>query len=196
MLVYYIGGYHVGWFSEGIQKYEKWYEDGKWYLNPDKRFDPYAPIVNRSYILKFPEFKYSAATEYKYVDIFKYLRLYKQYPQAELLVKFGLSAFATSKQILRATVQDKSFRKWLINNRAEIASSNYYVHTLLLAYKTGKPLRETQEFELFKKHLTTDSSYTQLRIIFKNDMERFFIISRKTTLNCVHIKTTMTHAFI
>ena len=22
MLVYYIGGYHVGWFSEGIQKYE------------------------------------------------------------------------------------------------------------------------------------------------------------------------------
>lgn len=201
MLVYYIGGYHVGWFSEGIQKYEKWYEDGKWYLNSDKKFDPYAPIVNRNYILKFPEFKYSAVTEYKCVDIFKYLRLYKQYPQAELLVKFGLSDFATSKQILRATAQDKSFRKWLINNRAEIASSNYYVHTLLLAYKTGKPLKETQDFELFKKHLTTDSSYTQLRIIFKNDMERFFHYIKKNDTElrsykdyydaCVYLKLNM-----
>lgn len=201
MITYYIGGFHVGWYSEGIQKYEKWYEDGKWYVNDDKSFDPYARIVNLEYILKFPEYKYSAVMEYSYVDVFKYLRLYKQYPQAELLVKFGLSYFATSKQILQKTAADKSFRKWLINNRAEIRSSELYVSTLLLAYKTGKSLRETQQFEVFKKRIASEQSYKPLRIDFKNNLERLFNYIKKNKIDlhsykdyydaCVYLKLDM-----
>lgn len=93
------------------------------------------------YAFKFPEFKYSAIDKYKYDDIFKYLRLYEQYPQAELLVKFGLYDLATSKQILRKIAKDKPFRKWLITNRAELSNNSYYVSTILLAYKTGTPLK-------------------------------------------------------
>lgn len=174
MIFYFIGGYNVGWFSEGIQKYEKWYEDNNWYLADDKCFDPYAPIVNREYILKFSEYKYSAVTEYKYMDVFKYLRLYEQYPQAELLVKFGLSNLATKKQILRKVSKDKPFRKWLINNRAELSNGGVYISTILLAYKTGKQLSTTQRFIEFKKKLIADKNLEAFQIVFKNDLERIF----------------------
>lgn len=180
MIFYYIGGYHVGWFSEGIQKNEKWYEDDKWYLANDDCYDPYAPIVNREYILKFPELKYSAITEYGYVDVFKYLRIYKQYPQAELLVKFGLSYLAKLKSILSMIAKDKAFRRWIIKNRNDIATHKYYAETIITSFKQNKPLDEAQKYLKWKKKITHTKDYKPIRELFRGkQLERFFYYIKK-----------------
>ena len=177
---YFIGGYKVGWYAEGIQKYEKWYEDGKWDVAEDKYFDPYAFIVNREYILKFPEYKYSAVTEYRYVDVFKYLRLYKQYPQAELLVKFGLSNLATYKTILSLLAKNKAFRRWIIQNRYELATHDYYTETIIAAFKQNKPLDEAQTYLSWKKKICQDKYYNPIRELFKGKLlEQFFSYIKK-----------------
>ena len=41
---YYIPGYLVGWFEEGLQKKPKWYEYSAWGMQEDKLFDPHAPL--------------------------------------------------------------------------------------------------------------------------------------------------------
>lgn len=174
-----ICGYIVGWYDEGLTRYRKWWETGKWSEAYDKYFNVYAPIINKEYALQFPEYKYSATDKYKYVDVFKYLRLYEQYPQAELLVKFGLSNIATSRQILRKTAKDKVFRKWIISNREEIEKSGFYISTILLAYKSGRPLKTAQDFEKFKKRLISDKKYKAFRTVYKNDLERLFIYLSK-----------------
>lgn len=81
MVFYYIAGYQVGWYEQGLQKSERWYESTAWGRADDKYFDPFAPIVNREYLDKFPEYKYSVVNLYRGVDILKYLLYYKQYPQ-------------------------------------------------------------------------------------------------------------------
>ena len=45
----YIGGYSVGWYAEGLNKTQKWYEDDEWGWYYDSGFDPYAPVVNKEY---------------------------------------------------------------------------------------------------------------------------------------------------
>ena len=79
-------GYRVGWYAEGLQKCDKWYERG-WCWAEDKYYDPYAPIVNYEVIDKLPEYKYSAYKQYGGENLFKYLRVYEKYPQAEMFVK-------------------------------------------------------------------------------------------------------------
>ena len=92
-----ICGYIVGWSEQGLTQYTKWWETHQWELAYDKYFNVYAPILNKEYLNKFPEYKYSAVMQYPYGNIFKYLRFYEQYPQVEMLVKFGLYPYATSK---------------------------------------------------------------------------------------------------
>lgn len=47
MIFYYIGGYVVSWYKEGIHKYPKTQYDGQWLEAVyGKKFDPYAPVVN------------------------------------------------------------------------------------------------------------------------------------------------------
>ena len=70
----YIAGYTVGWHEQGLSKYPDWYESNDWGWASDDSFDPYAPIVNRDYILQhFPEYKYSAVDRYTGIHVFKYL---------------------------------------------------------------------------------------------------------------------------
>lgn len=143
----FIAGYSVGWHEQGLSKYPDWYESNDWGWSSDDSFDPYAPIVNRDYILQhFPEYKYSAVDRYTGIHVFKYLRLYEQYPQIEYLTKLGLHNIAMSTQILRLCGKDKKFRKWLAKNRQDIVLSNYYVSSIMKAYKTGKPIREINNF--------------------------------------------------
>ena len=98
----YIAGYTVGWHDQGLSKYPDWYESKEWGWSSDDSFDPYAPIVNRDYILQhFPEYKYSAVERYTGIHVFKYLRLYEKFPQIEYLTKLGLHNIAMSTQILR-----------------------------------------------------------------------------------------------
>ncbi len=144
MIFYCISGYSVGWYEQGAQKSPRWYESTEWGFAEDKYFDPYAPVLNREYIDKSPEFRYSAVNLYKGVDVIRYLRYYRRYPQIEYVIKAGLHGYIFSKQILRKAGKDKRFCKWLFKNREDIIRNHYYVDIILRSYKTNKPLAELQ----------------------------------------------------
>ena len=144
MVFYYISGYQVGWFEQGAQNSPRWYEDTEWCYAGDKYFDPFAPVVNREYLNKFPKYKYSAVALYRGTDILKYLRFYAKYPQIEYLMKAGLGGYAFSKQILQKIGKNKRFAKWLMKNRVELSKDDYYVDVIMRSFKTGKPLADVQ----------------------------------------------------
>lgn len=171
IVLHFMGNYSVGWFDEGLQKKRKWYESQDWGWQEDKYFNIYCPILNKEYLTKLPEYKYSAIMQYPYNDVFKYLRIYEKYPQAEMLVKFGLANYATSVQLLKKVGKDKKFRKWLIQKRNELKYANYYVGTILIAYKTGKPLYYVQELETKKKSFYRQDGYKDIKQLFKTDKE-------------------------
>lgn len=199
----YVGGYIVGWYAEGFGKHKPWYEDGYWGWTDDKLFDPYAPIVNRDYILQhFPEYKFSAIDRYTGVDVFKYLRLYEQYPQIEYLTKLGLHNLAMSKQILKLCGQDKRFCKWLAQNRSTLNKFFLYIPVVLEAYKKNQNVLELQTYYSAKLKLSKDWLLEPLRIAFKNDVETLirYLINKETNAYtywdywtaCTHLGLNMT----
>lgn len=170
---FYIGGYAVGWFDQGLQKYPRWYETTNWVNEYDKYYDPYAPILNKEYALKFDKYKYSVADRYPYCNLFKYLRLYEEYPQAEYLVKMNLSYLATSKVILRKIGKDKNFRKWLIQNRAELATKPHFIYVITRAYKENCSLSYAQTYEELKKSYKNNDAAKEIGKLFC-EPKRFF----------------------
>ena len=173
IILHFMGNYSVGWFEQGLQTQRRWYESESWGWQDDKYFNIWRPILNKEYLSRFSEYQYSAVQQYPYRDIFQYLRLYEKYPQAEMLVKFGLSMYATSVQILRKVGKDKRFRKWLFKQRAEL-HRGYYISTILLAYKINKPLDEVQKFEKRKKEFCREREYKPIRELFRGKLEQFF----------------------
>jgi hypothetical protein len=171
-----ICGYVVGWSEQGLTQYSKWWETHKWELAYDQYFNVYAPFLNKEYLNKFPEYKYSAIMQYPYLDVFKYLRLYEQYPQAEMLVKLGLSQYATSKQILKKVGKDKNFCKWLAQHRQAMIGKSFYIGTLLRAYKTKNSLEVTQLAIENKKLMGMISAATNIKRMFKTDTQRLELL--------------------
>ncbi|MBP3581612.1 MAG: hypothetical protein J6J33_02550, partial [Clostridia bacterium] len=99
--------------------------------------------------LTFSEYKYSAIDKYPYRDILKYLRIYKDNPQVEYLVKLGLSHFVTNKTLVKLIGKNKNFRKWIIQNK-EVQQNKYglygYITTKIVqtAYKEKISILESQ----------------------------------------------------
>lgn len=167
-------GFRFGWYEEGLQKYRQWYERG-WCWAYDKYYDPFAEIVNPHFIDRLPEFRYSAYKMYQGCNIFKYLRLYRQFPQLEMLMKLGFSRIALSKTILKRCGTDKAFCKWLIANRAALQDRHYYIDVIVKAYKTKKPLEQLQHYKEAKLRLIHDSALEPLKELFKGkELERLF----------------------
>lgn len=180
----YVGGYIVGWYAEGFGKHKPWYEDGYWGWTDDKLFDPYAPIINREYILEhFPEYKFSAIDRFTGIDVFKYLRLYEQYPQIEYLTKLGLHNLAMSKQILKLCGQDKRFCKWLAQNRNTLNKSFLYIPVVLQAYKKNRNVLELQAYYKAKLSMDKDQTLAPLRDAFKREREKLYHYLSKQNTN-------------
>ena len=176
-----MGFYKVGWYRENISKYPHWY-DYDWGWNDAKYFNIHAPIINKEYVYKLPKYKYSAVDKYTYTDILNYLRFYEKYPKCELLVKAGMSNFATSIQILRLCHKDKNFCKWLYKNKYK-ASSGYYISSIINAYKQNKDIEEIYNFEKFKKQFVRKENFVQLKSFLKqNETNKFlsYLIKQKT----------------
>lgn len=176
MIFYYIGGYVVSWYKEGIHKYPKTQYDGQWLEAVyGKKFDPYASVVNLDYVLKIPEYRYSAVYDYKDVDILKYLRCYEQYPQAEYLIKLGLSKFAAKKTILALLAKDKQFRLWIIKNKDNPQLQYNNSATIIRAYQTGETFKESDAFICRKSKLYFEKDYAPIKKQFRGKrLERFF----------------------
>ena len=163
MVRFFMGNLAVGWYDEGLTKTRKWYEDPDWGWHYDNMFDPYAPCVNNEFAKKIPEFKYSAIDLYDDADIIPYLRRYRQYPQAEYLVKLGLPHLTKSIQLLRLLGKSKQFQRWISKNRTTLSHRGYYVSAIMAAFKKGMELDTAQKYEELKKSLCSDKDYQPLR---------------------------------
>ncbi|MCL2061183.1 MAG: PcfJ domain-containing protein [Firmicutes bacterium] len=173
--VYFGMGFRVGWHAEGITSYKKWYEDGKWYAVEFKYYNASTTTVNTEFVGRFPEYRYSAYQHFKGWCIIRYLKLYKQYPQTEFLLKFGLFKIHDSIMVLKRIAKDKAFCRWLITERGEIAEGFYYATTVLQAYKSGKPLAQVQAFNECKKKLAKDNAFRPIKELFGGEeLIRFF----------------------
>lgn len=179
----YMGGYQVGWYDVGIGKEPKRYEDGKWYTAEDKYFDVFSAPLNIDYLSKYPEYKYSAYEIYPYTDILQYLRLYEEYPQTEYLVKFGLSYYVKNKQLLKKMGKDKTFQKWILNNRFELMGNSYYVSTIMKAYKENKPLDVIQAHEEKVKKINADSYLKPIRDLFGKEINKYIDYIEKQNIS-------------
>ena len=161
-------GFRVGWYGEDIQKERRWYERGVCWAK-DRYYDPWAVLVNPSFVDKFPEYKYSAYRLYHGDKLLKYLRLYELYPQLEMLMKSGLGMYYDSITILKRIGTDKAFCKWLIRNKQELTASPFpfYIETVMQAYKTGQPCKEIQAFLSRKKCFEREMDYKPIRRLFR-----------------------------
>ena len=195
-------GFRFGWHEEGLQRYANRFERG-WCRADDKYYDPYAELINSFFIDRLPEFRYSAYKLYQGCNIFKYLRLYRQYPQLEMLMKLGFTKIAMSTTILKRCGTDKAFCKWLITNKELIQSRHYYIDVIIRAYKTKKPLEKLQSYKEAKLRLVHDSSLNPIKEAFRGKtLERFFdyIVKQKTNPNtyldymkaCLYLNLDMT----
>ena len=146
----YIAGYSVGWQKEGLYKHPKWWEDGQWWQNFDKNYDPYSILLNPQFAHKYEEFKYTILEDLSGQTIFSYLRLYRQYPEMESLQKMGLAKLYWSTQILKKFRKDHSFRRWLYKNRDTINSHNFKIVDIIGAYNKSQDVLEYSNYMSFK----------------------------------------------
>lgn len=172
MIFHYIAGYSVGWQSEGLYKQKKWYEDNEWGEGYEKMFDPYAPIVNKEFLAKLPEFKYSASELYQGDDIIRYLRVYEEHPGVEMLLKLGLEELTHSKTIICKCEKDKLFKKWIYRNAETIRKSKYYISSLILAYKSNMSIADAYAIEYIKKSLM-NKEFAAIRQVIKKNYKAF-----------------------
>ena len=180
MVCYFMGTIVVGWYEQGLTKQPKWFEDPEWGWCKDKSFDPYAPCVNKEYVKKFPELKYSALEEYTYVDYIPYLRKHREYPQTEYLVKLDLSYLTSSVQILKLLGKDKGFQKWISRNRTTLTKRWYYISAIIAAYKKGISIEEMQKYEEIKKNLCADKDFKPIREMLNHNYTKYisYILSK------------------
>ena len=189
-LEYTMMGYSVGWYSHGLTDKRKYFENDKWQTAADKYYDPNAEVVNKKFALTFDAYKYSVIDKYPYYNVFKYLRTYEQYPQAEYFIKSGLQHLATNKTLLKKADKDKNFRKWLVKYakqlRNECGNYPYFsAQVILSAYKTEMPLIEAQRFDREKKELLENYSYTHTinKVISNKEIGTFLNYIKKQNTN-------------
>ena len=180
MTYYYIAGYTVDWTDEkkGLKLD---YLNVPWYHIEYKWFDPYAPLVNIEFLDKYPEFKYSCYKDFKGDNILKFLRLYKEYPELEILMKLKMYSLWDSVTILKMLRKDKGFIKHLRKYEVEIKCHYPYVSSIINSYKTSKPLRDLELLERFKKELN-DKDLKDLRTMFYPELEKFMKYTKEQNI--------------
>lgn len=174
--------YKVGWYREKLTNWGHWY-DYDWGWQYDNYFNLREPILNKEFITTLPQYKYSAIEQYEHFELLKYLRYYEQFPQAELLVKSGLSKLATNITILKKCAKDKKFCKWLYENKDSIKNNNYYTPSIIRAYNQNRDIKEMYEFDNFKRLFTRESNFSNLKeFLYDGELDTFlnYLVKQKT----------------
>ena len=170
--------YRVGWYDEGIKyryNIRPWYNDNLWYAVDCKYYNVYAPVVNPEYAIKQKEYKYSAIDRYSPMCPITYLKLYRRFPQLEMLVKHGFKTLASSVMILRKVGKDKKFTKWLICNKAKLGGINrYYVDSVIRSYNNNTDVDKEQYKSEFRRQCKNGYYRRYTDKFGKSDIETFF----------------------
>ena len=88
-----------------------------------------------------------------------------------------------STQILRLCGKDKKFCKWLATNRQDIVSSNYYISSIIKAYKTNKPIYEINNFAKRKIKFDHADQMDNVKALVKNEVGKFLDYIEKQNTN-------------
>lgn len=174
---YGMAGYTTGFHDLGLYKNPEWYEDGKWYVN-GFLFNPWAPIVNKEYLSKFPKYRYSAYELYRGSDIFSYIQQYEEYPQLEFFVKMGLSDYCYSVLMLKKVGKDKDFRKWLYRNCEELKGVRFDIPAVMRAYKNNISLNNAQRYVDLRK----DCELKAILDLFGDKLEQYLDYAEKKNI--------------
>ena len=164
--------YIVDWYDEGLQTKPKDSYSGEWWTCEDKYFNMYTQAINRDYVTKIEEFKYCMIDKLRYFDDLEYLRIYRQYPEAEYFLKAGLYELATKKKLLKQAHINKAFRKWIFRNREKLANGYYYVSSILESYKNGTDIDEIQYMQQKKNELYHYYNFEEIKDKI-DDVEKF-----------------------
>ncbi len=178
MKFHYLSGYVTGFHDLGLYKEPEWYEDGEWYEENDHLFDPWAITVNKEYLSKLPEYRYSAYELYTGSDVFSYIQKYEEYPQLEFFVKMGLSDYCYSVQMLKKAGKDKVFRKWLYRNCDELKHSRFDIPAIMRAYKNSISLGEAQRYVDLRK----DYELRPILDLFGDNIEQYLDYAEKKNI--------------
>ena len=171
---YGIAGYTTGFYDLGLYKEPQWFESGEWEEH-GFMFNPWAPIVNKEYLSRFPEYRYSAYELYTGSDIFSYIQQYEEYPQLEFFVKMGLSDYCYSVQMLKKAGKDKGFRKWLYRSCDELKKDRFTIPAVMRAYKNKISLNNAQRYVDLRK----DRELKAILDLFGDDIERYLDYAEK-----------------
>ncbi len=90
------------------------------------------------------------------IDAFKYIKIYRKHPIAEMLMKLNLSSLVLNEKCLDYMEKNKSFCKWLYQHKDKIKNISFQV--LKQCFLNGKdPKKYNQELSL-KKVFTREIS--------------------------------------
>jgi hypothetical protein len=173
-----VAGYLIGWNPEGYKphSYRRW-ADGEWESDDFARgikWNPSSNVINLEYVGKFPEYKHSAYQYFRGVCIIDYLKTYLQYPQTEYLLKLDLCGLHNKVTILKQMDKDRQFCKWLATHRNELDRGQCYASSILKAYKIGRPVKQVQKMEEFKKTFKSNLNVPMLQELFGDNLESFY----------------------
>ena len=141
----YVGGFFADWHEElGVNNY---YMEHSWTDEPNRLWNPWAPIVNIGYLARYPQYRYSGYDKADHRFMLQFLMRYEEYPQIEYLMKLGLTELWTSKRICVMLAKDKAFRKWIVSHRDALALHYYNATVIINAYRRGRSLKEQREIE-------------------------------------------------
>lgn len=120
-------GFHAVWNKKKYNYYsyydcecdDEWSEMPKW-LDEKSVPNYYHELTTAEEIiandLTLRYFSWSPSSK---VNLMKYIRLYRQYPIGEMLMKLGLYRFCESEKALKTVTENKRFRKWIFANHEQ-----------------------------------------------------------------------------
>jgi hypothetical protein len=91
-----------------------------------------------------PSLKYCAYQQNYYINAIDYIRLYRKYPVAEMLMKLELYRMITEKA-LRILTDNKAFRSWLFRNAETLKQRNMAFRTAFNAFKKN-PAADPEDY--------------------------------------------------
>ena len=113
----------------------------EFYYNPEAEYDwkifVHEIIELSDLIAKDETIKYCSYKENSHINFIQYIRLYRKYPIAEMLMKLGFTRMIHEKG-LKIISENKEFRTWLFNNQNEIHAKNMAFQTVYNAFKKNK----------------------------------------------------------
>ena len=132
-------GFHVIFDKKGVRK---WYSyqpyENDFYFNEktEYKWKLYAKEINNinELITHDENIKYCAYKENRYIDFIQYIRLYREYPIAEMLMKLDLTRMIHEKA-LKVISENKEFRIYLFNNAEDLCRNRFAFITAYNAFK-------------------------------------------------------------